>query len=134
MLFRFSRYPITGWQRERNRDLPVPTEAQLKAIDAVHFISQKNALTIPAAKGDVVFVNDMALLHARTGFDDGDRPEKRHIVKMFFRDPAKDWPIPPSVESERLSMFGPNRPGGERNETWVIQRGKGDEDGPLMNG
>jgi len=66
VIWRFSRYPITGFsERTRNPALPTPTKAQIEAIDAVHFMAAANAIPLPMGKGDMVFINDMAILHAR---------------------------------------------------------------------
>ncbi len=134
VLLRFSRYPLTGWQRKRNPDLPAPALAQLEAADAVQFIAKKNSITLPAVKGDMLFVNDMALMHARQGFDDGDIPLKRHLIKMYLRDPDKGWEIPSSIEREWGTSYNPNRPDGTRHETWHIFHEPGLEELTMLNG
>lgn len=134
VLFRFSRYPITGWQRKRNPNLPEPTKAQLEAVDAVQFTAMKHAITLPVVKGDMLFVNDMAMFHARTEFDDGGIPLKRHLAKMFFRDPDKGWDIPLSMEKEWRKTYSPNQPDGTRLETWHILHEPGLEEMTTVNG
>ena len=134
VLFRFSRYPITGWQRKRNPDLPAPTQAQLEAADAIQFTAAKNGITIPVVKGDMLFVNDMALFHAREGFEDGGVPMKRHLVKMYFRDPDQGWSIPLSMESEWRTTYSPNKPDGTREETWNVFYEPGLEELSTLNG
>ena len=93
-----------------------------------------NSITLPVVKGDILFVNDMALMHARQGFDEGGVYMKRHLIKMFFRDPEKDWAIPPLLMEERMKMYGPNRPDGTRQETWNIYHKAGLEENSPMNG
>ncbi|RYO97404.1 hypothetical protein DL765_011248 [Monosporascus sp. GIB2] len=134
ILFRFSRYGILGWQRKRNPDLPAPTEAQIEAADAIQFIAMKNAFKIPAKKGDLLFVNDMALVHAREGFDDSGNTTKRHLIKMYFRDPDQAWGIPPSLENEWKKVYGPNEPDGTRKETWDLFHEPGLEESSEVNG
>ncbi|MCJ1314656.1 hypothetical protein MMC25_008338 [Agyrium rufum] len=134
VLFRFSRYPITGWQRERNQRLAKPTEAQFETADAIQFIAMKNSITLPVVKGDMLLVNDMALFHARTGFDDGNIPLKRHLVKMYFRDPEQGWNIPTSMENEWRQTYSPNQPDGTRKETWQLLYEPGVEELSTLNG
>ena len=134
VLFRFSRYPIVGWQRKRNPNLPAPTEAQLEAADAIQFIATKNGITLPVVKGDMLFVNDLALFHAREGFDDGNMPMKRHLVKMFLRDPDQGWAVPPLLEQEWRMTYSPNRPDGTTEETWDIAHFPGLEELSAVNG
>ncbi|RYP57029.1 hypothetical protein DL769_009745 [Monosporascus sp. CRB-8-3] len=134
ILFRFSRYGILGWQRKRNPDLPAPTEAQIEAADAIQFIAMKNAFKMPAKKGDLLFVNDMALVHAREGFDDSGNSMKRHLIKMYFRDPDQAWGIPPSLENEWKKVYGPNEPDGTRKEIWDLFHEPGLEENSPVNG
>jgi hypothetical protein len=134
VLFRFSRYPITGFQRTRSPEVPAPTQAQLEAADAIQFTAMKNGITLPVVKGDMLFVNDMALFHAREGFDDDGVPLKRHLVKMYFRDPDQGWNISPSIEKEWRTTYGPNRPDGTREETWNIFYETGLEELSRLNG
>lgn len=94
----------------------------------------KNSITLPVVKGDLLFVNDMALMHAREGFDEGGIYLKRHLIKMFFRDPEKNWPIPASVEDERARIYGSNRDDGTRQERWHIFHEPGIEEHSPMNG
>jgi hypothetical protein len=94
----------------------------------------KNAITLPVVKGDMLFVNDMALFHAREGFDDGGMPMKRHLVKMYFRDPEQGWDIPLSTEKEWRTTYSPNRPDGGRDETWSIVYEAGLEELSSLNG
>ncbi|KAJ8130640.1 hypothetical protein O1611_g2987 [Lasiodiplodia mahajangana] len=134
ILFRFSRYGILGWQRRRNPDLPAPTEAQIEAADAIQFIAMKNAFKVPTRKGDILFVNDMALVHAREGFDDGRDTMKRHLIKMHFRDPDQGWDIPASLENEWKMVYSPNQPDGTRTERWNIFHEPGLEENSNVNG
>ncbi|KAK7414946.1 hypothetical protein QQX98_006271 [Neonectria punicea] len=134
ILFRFSRYGILGWQRTRNPDLPAPTEAQIEAADAIQFIAMKNAFKLPAKKGDLLFANDMALVHAREGFDEGGDVMKRHLIKMHFRDPEQGWGIPASLENEWKTVYSSNEPDGSRKETWNIFHEPGLEEQSSVNG
>jgi len=134
ILFRFSRYGILGWQRKRNPNLPAPTQAQIAAADAIQFIAMKNAFKLPAKKGDLLFANDMALVHAREGFDDGGNVTKRHLIKMHFRDPDQGWGIPPSLENEWKTVYSSNEPDGTRKETWHIFHEPGLEEISTVNG
>jgi len=134
ILFRFSRYGILGWQRKRNPNLPSPTEAQISAADAIQFIAMKNAFKLPTKKGDILFTNDLALVHAREGFDDGGDVMKRHLVKMYLRDPDQGWGIPPSLEVGWKTVYSSNEPDGTRKETWHILHEPGLEEGHEDNG
>ncbi|KAK0728330.1 hypothetical protein B0T26DRAFT_738706 [Lasiosphaeria miniovina] len=128
VLFRFSRYPVTGFQRERSADRD--------AADAVQFIAARNAITLPVIAGDVLLVNDMALFHAREGFHDGGVPLKRHLVKMYFRDPEQGWAIPPSMEREWKTAYLSGSDDGrvKKEEIWECTYWPGLEELSMLNG
>jgi len=131
---RFSRYPITGFSaRKRNPSLPPVTTAQAEAIDAVQFIANKNAIALPWGKGDIVFINDMAIMHARDSFSEGGVSKKRHLLKFYLRDPKQSWPVSATVEGALNKIYGPNREDGTRDETWCM-RWTGDADSWQQNG
>ncbi|KAI6082012.1 hypothetical protein F4821DRAFT_248171 [Hypoxylon rubiginosum] len=134
ILFRFSRYGILGWQRKRNPDLPAPTEAQIEAADAIQFIAMKNAFKLRTKKGDLLFANDMALVHAREGFDDGRGVMKRHLIKMHFRDPDQGWGLPSSLENEWKTVYGSDEAKRTREEIWHIFHQPGLEEQSSVNG
>lgn len=134
VLLRFSRYPIIGWKKKRNADLPPPTQAQLEAIDAVQFIAEANSIAFSLVKGDMLFVNDMAVMHGRESFDEGDTYMKRHLLKMFIHDPEQQWPVAPSARELWSKMYGSNKPTGGRDETWHVYYGEGQEKNSMVNG
>ena len=134
-LFRFSRYPITGnGARKRNAALPAPTQAQIDAIDAVHFMAAENAIALPMGKGDMVFINDMVMFHAREAFDEGGMYQKRHLLKFYLRDPEQNWPMPQHAVPSWKKMYGPNCEDGTRKERWCPEYVPGDEEGAPTNG
>ncbi len=94
----------------------------------------KNAFKLHPKKGDLLFANDMALIHAREAFDDGKGVMKRHLIKMHFRDPDQGWSIPSSVENEWKNVYGSSENKGTREETWHILHEPGLEESSPVNG
>lgn len=118
-LLRLSRHKVAGFgKKQRNPALPPLTEAQVDALNTVQVLATANAVPLPMAKGDMIFVNDMAVMHGREGYSDGDAPVKRHLLKFHLRDPEQDWPIPDGVKEYWKWRYGPNREDGSRAETW----------------
>ncbi|CCT74741.1 uncharacterized protein FFUJ_10807 [Fusarium fujikuroi IMI 58289] len=133
VLFRYSRYPILGWQRKRNSELPAPSQKQMRALDAVQFIAQKNAMSLPIARGDMIFINDLAVFHARGKFKDGDASMKRHLLKMYLRDPEQGWTVPQSLQ-ETFGARYTRKPGDLSPEIWDIDHEPGLEELSFVNG
>lgn len=71
------RYFVGFGELPRNPEIPPITEAQAEALDALHFLGEKFCVNTHFAKGDMQFVNNLALFHARDGFLDG--KEQRYV-------------------------------------------------------
>jgi hypothetical protein len=125
---------LTGFQGlKRNSALPVLTEAQIEAMNAVQFMAADNSVEVPMTKGDILFVNDQAIMHARGSFSDGNSAQ-RHLLKMFLRDPERSWPASGAALDQRQRIYGPNRDDGTRVETWWTNFEQGQEGEAPTNG
>jgi hypothetical protein len=125
---------LTGFQGlKRNPSLPSLTEAQIKAMDAVQFMAAANSVEVPLTKGDIIFVNDQAMLHARSSFSDKDSSQ-RHLLKMFLRDPEHSWAVTGAAMEQRQRIYGPNCADGTRVETWWTDFEQGQEAEAPTNG
>lgn len=121
----YSRYPITGFGgRSRNPLLPPLTELQVEAMNTIHFLSEKNAICLPNEEGDILYLNNMSIIHAREALRskvDG-KPvlSGRHRLKLFLRDPKRAWSIPDKLKVVWERLYGPNQPDGTRVEKWLL--------------
>ncbi|KAH0558756.1 hypothetical protein GP486_004599 [Trichoglossum hirsutum] len=94
VILSFSRRPLVGsLTSPRSRDIPKLTNEQVEALNLVHFVAEEHALTIKLGKGDVMFWNNLGLLHCRNGFTDS-AEHKRHLVRLWLHDENNAWPIP----------------------------------------
>lgn len=98
LLVHCSRYPLTGFgSYVRNPTLPPITSLQLEALDAVHFTAQRNSIKLPSKVGDMIFINNRAMLHGReaiSGPNDQRKLSDRHMMRLWLRDPKRAWGIP----------------------------------------
>ncbi|KAI1456975.1 Clavaminate synthase-like protein [Annulohypoxylon moriforme] len=119
-VIRYSRFPMTGFEdKRRNAALPSPTRAQVEALNTVQFLAEKNSVPLPMEKGDLIFINDMAILHGREGYIDAESTAaKRHLLKMYLRDPLQKTNIPGSLKEEWERVYGPNGKDGQVTEMW----------------
>ncbi|KAI0543751.1 hypothetical protein F4679DRAFT_590183 [Xylaria curta] len=94
LLIQYARRNFTGyWSLPRSPDIPVITEAQAEALDALHFLAEKYAVSLDFRAGDIQYVNNLSIFHARNGFQDS--PDKqRHLVRFWLRDPELSWKTP----------------------------------------
>jgi hypothetical protein len=100
-----SRRLLTGSpDTPRTKGIPALTEKQAEALDAVHFIAQANSLKLSVEKGDMCFINNMAILHSREAFEDG-RYTQRHLFRLWLSNQELLWKLPPPLELAWARVF-----------------------------
>ena len=79
-----------GWyirDAQRHPQVPRLTEAQLEAMDLLEPIANDPAfhLEMDFRPGDVQFLNNARILHAREAYEDDDDPdERRHLLRLWL--------------------------------------------------
>lgn len=77
VLIQYARRYFTGFlSQPRSSDIPPITEAQAEALGALHFLAEKNCASLDFQKGDIQYVNNLGIFHARNGF--ADEPGKEY--------------------------------------------------------
>lgn len=106
-ILNFSRRVITGNDASpRDPRAPPVTPAQLDAMDAVHFTAEKHSLSLEQHAGDMLFVNNFALLHSREAFENGDDDDQhRHLLRLWLRNDDLGWKIPDGLKLEWENLF-----------------------------
>lgn len=89
--------------------IPALTTRQRSALATIHEIASKNQLRISSEPGDVLFINNFSMLHARERYVDSDSTE-RHLVRLWLRNSSLGWAIPESLKSPWMSAFGSRNP------------------------
>ncbi|KAF1846002.1 Clavaminate synthase-like protein [Cucurbitaria berberidis CBS 394.84] len=94
LIIQYARRTFTGFQGlPRSANIPPITEAQAEALDTLHFLAEKYALGLEFKQGDVQFVNNLSVFHARDGFTNT-AEKQRHLVRLWLRDPENAWKTP----------------------------------------
>jgi hypothetical protein len=71
VVIQYARRGFTGFLAlPRSTNIPPITEAQAEALDALHFLAERFSLTLDFQKGDIQYVNNLSIFHARDGFVD----------------------------------------------------------------
>lgn len=77
IIIQYARRYFTGFQGlPRSADISPITEAQAEALDALHFLAEKYSLGLNFQKGDIQYINNLSVFHARDGFRDS--PQKTY--------------------------------------------------------
>lgn len=86
-MIQYARRGFTGFLHlPRSPDIPPITEAQAEALDALHFLAERHALTLDFQEGDVQYVNNLSIFHARDAFTD--TPEQQYVTSILLLLPA----------------------------------------------
>lgn len=54
-------------------DIPPITEAQAEALDYLHYTAEKYSLSVNFKKGDIQYISNTSIFHARNGYTDSDK-------------------------------------------------------------
>jgi len=115
------RRPFFGDEKSpRLESLPKLTSEQIRALEMIQKIAGEVCALITLEAGDIFFINNRAMLHARSSYaDNSDDPKsKRHAIRIVLRDAdGFAWPIPKALEAFYQNMFGGTRP---EDEIWKV--------------
>ncbi|KAK2772041.1 hypothetical protein FQN52_002219 [Onygenales sp. PD_12] len=105
VVIQYARRHFTGFQAlSRSPSIPPITEAQAEALDAMHFLAEKFSVGLDFRKGDVQYINNMSIFHARDGFTD--TPEQqRHLIRLWLRDPEYAWETPEPLQARWAELY-----------------------------
>ncbi|KAJ5682388.1 hypothetical protein N7462_005553 [Penicillium macrosclerotiorum] len=99
VLIQYARRYFTGFLAQpRSPGIPPITEAQAEALDALHFLAEKYSASLDFQKGDVQYVNNLSIFHARNGFRDQQGQDRRHLLRLWLRDPENAWQTPEPLQ------------------------------------
>ncbi|GES60772.1 putative TfdA family oxidoreductase [Aspergillus terreus] len=94
VLIQYARRYFTGFLAQpRSPHIPPITEAQAEALDALHFLAEEHRASLDFQRGDVQYVNNLSIFHARNGFRD-EPGQERHLMRLWLRDPEYAWETP----------------------------------------
>ncbi|KAJ4387303.1 hypothetical protein N0V93_007892 [Gnomoniopsis smithogilvyi] len=99
---RLGLHPATAGIRDEGCDL---NESQIKALEVLGQVAEKHSISIAAQPGDILFVNNLALLHKRDAYLDAET--RRHLVRLWLRHPDLSWEIPEEMKAPWKVAYGP---------------------------
>jgi hypothetical protein len=71
IIVHYARRNLTGFMGlPRSPGIPPITEAQAEALDALHFLGERFNLGLNFQKGDIQYINNLGIFHARDAFRD----------------------------------------------------------------
>jgi hypothetical protein len=77
----------------RPENAPPLSEEQMEALTRVQKIAAQCQYRLDRQKGDIQFINNLGVLHARSPYNQKGA-SGRYLLRMFMRDPQYAWPRP----------------------------------------
>lgn len=128
MLFTFTSSFLKGSvYDDRLPDCPPLTLEQEIAMEAVLNSCHEHAIECKSEQGDMLFFNNLALLHQRDAFtNDPTSGHVRHLASLMLRDTKRTWAQPEALkvfadarfslaQARMLPLFGEHRKDGPRS-------------------
>jgi hypothetical protein len=84
--------------------MPQPSAQQVEALDAVQLLAEKYHLRLAMLSGDLAFINNFGLLHARDAFEDTEE-NTRHLVRMWLQNERLAWELPRTLKKGNDRTF-----------------------------
>jgi hypothetical protein len=94
-----------------NSPVPELSTEQRQALDILSGFASKYRLRLDMKPGDMVFINNWALLHARDSYVDSEEGQRRHLVRLWLRNSTLGWKVPESMKAPWEAAFGPKGDG-----------------------
>jgi hypothetical protein len=87
--------------------MPAMSEEQAEALDMLHFTSKKHSIALPTLTGDMVFCNNLAIMHARNAYAQNWTDEhKRHVMRLWLRNEELAWKTPEGLANDWFKVYG----------------------------
>lgn len=79
---------------------------QKKALDTLHHLAAKRAIEIKLQPGDMIFFNNLSMMHARDAFVDNDAEgRKRHLLRLILRNQEWAYELPKQLEETWRGLY-----------------------------
>jgi hypothetical protein len=107
VLFNCSRTRIVGAPSSpRPAALPSLTATERYALDALNIVAGFVAVKIELNAGDMIFFNNMGMLHGRDAYVDNELlGHRRHLLRLVLRDEQAAWDLPKELRELWESLF-----------------------------
>ncbi|KAL4795138.1 hypothetical protein BDV19DRAFT_389540 [Aspergillus venezuelensis] len=104
---------------KRQAGLPSLTTIQIKALNAIQTLSKRHCVSLPMNKGDLLYVNNLSLLHAREAFIDS-AVSKRYLVRLWLKNEEMAWKLPGVLKRGNEDLYSGQGDGAEGERDWNV--------------
>ncbi|KAL2066451.1 hypothetical protein VTL71DRAFT_2522 [Oculimacula yallundae] len=116
----FTRFGLTGLPTyPRSPNSPKLTLEQADALDTIQYLAAKVAVDVKQEKGDILLINNRAVLHARDKIQDHLGDSARHLIRLCLRDSEYGRPIPENLKRRWGIIFDENQ---HEHGKWMLNK------------
>ena len=83
----YSRTYVEAAQRRPESEVPRVSDRQWQALDLLAEIAEEQCFEMSFAPGDIQFVNNHVIYHARSAFEDDDEGQDRLLLRLWLSMP-----------------------------------------------
>ncbi|KAJ6184952.1 hypothetical protein N7519_006253 [Penicillium mononematosum] len=102
VILQFSRRSFSGFGSRTQTNML--SAIQVEALDALHFLAERFHVAMKLERGDMQFVNNLSMIHARNSYVDGP-DNRRHLLRLWLRDPQNSWVTPEPLRNRADRIF-----------------------------
>ncbi|KAF2748976.1 Clavaminate synthase-like protein [Sporormia fimetaria CBS 119925] len=102
--------PLLGSPRiARDPSMPALSDKQTHALAVVEDLARRFSAKLDRKQGDIQFVNNHSIMHARSAYGADNKRSDRHLLRMFLRDRKNAWDKPARWCNNFDDPFTPGR-------------------------
>lgn len=91
--------------KDEKDSIPCLTSEQANALSILQDVAAKHHAPLQTQPGDIVYLNNLGLMHAREAYEDG-ASSSRHLVRLWLRNERLGWAVPPTFKRPWDAAFG----------------------------
>jgi hypothetical protein len=89
--------------------MPSLSPDQIHALAVVEDLARRFSAKLDRKEGDIQYINNLSIMHARAAYGANRQPSTRHLLRMFLRDPERAWEKPLSWKKNFDDPFAVGR-------------------------
>lgn len=120
ILAQYARRPWFNFYEGQRFDKELPYDKHI-ALDALHFVAEDRFINLDLQKGDIEFINNLQVFHARNAATDSEE-KQRHLLRLWVRNEEKHVPVPPVLQSRWKELLD------NQNLRWPLEAWEKEED------